>query len=264
RLGEDHATQLLVDRAKGWLSERGGTEHDVHVVLLEAFTFRIQQALQGKPAAGPLPAEVLEYAAQLAQDVRFKVDRLRMTSRILEPHHEVNAFRTYRAREFDNFQKALLQLQDIHDRESLEKEARRLLADAGSPRHGHFRRFKAVDAALREAPRIGEDFAREVLEQTPAACDAHDNLMEQAEMLERALVVAAHFNQAQAVEALLQRRGPGPSPAGRGAPSPLPRGPRKEGADRPGLHLHRHARPGAGRAGAARHRRTAGKAGARV
>src|SRR5205814_8862961 len=141
RLGEDHATQLLVDRAKGWLSERGGTEHDVHVVLLEAFTFRIQQAQQGKPAAGPLPAEVLEYAAQMPQDVRFKVDRLRMVSRILEPHHEVDAFRTYRAREFDGFQKALLQLQDTHDREHLERECRRLLAEVTAGKHGNLRRF---------------------------------------------------------------------------------------------------------------------------
>jgi hypothetical protein len=202
RLGDDNVATRLLGRAEEWLKERGGPEQDVHVVLLQAFRHRIEQALQGKPVAGPLPAEVLEYAAQMPQEVRFKVDRLRMTSRILEPHHEVDAFRTYH--KLDDAQAALVRLQDIADREQLEKESRRLLADAfraSSP--SHYRRFMTVDALLRAAPRTSEDFAREVLALAPATCDAHDDLMERGRVLGRALVVAAHFSQADIVPALL-------------------------------------------------------------
>lgn len=205
RLGEETTARQLLSRAKAWLSERGGAEADVHQVLLEAFDFRVQQALAGKALAGSLPANLVEYTAAMAQEVRFKVDRLRMTSRILEPHHEIDAFRSYRAREYDAFQRALLALQDIVDRPALERECRRVLAEAYTGAGGSARRFRAVDACLRAAPRLSAELAGEILDRALEACDAHDALMEQATFLERALMVAAHFNRVELVPDLLER-----------------------------------------------------------
>ena len=97
RLAESRAglgTHELRNRARALLGGRGGAEADVHHFLREAFEYRIAQALDGKPAVGSLPPEQLEYlevleredAGQEGRTSRYKADRLRQHSRILEPH----------------------------------------------------------------------------------------------------------------------------------------------------------------------------------
>jgi hypothetical protein len=198
RLGEDAAARHLATAAKAWLSEFEGMEKDVHQVLMEAFHFRIQQALEGKPAAGPLPVELLEYAEQLDFLPRYKVDNLRMRSRILEPHEKIKAYR-HAFLALPDFDKALHQLTDLLDRTALEKECQRLLAAARDPHQ----RFRAVLAALNVAPRIGEAFAAGLLAQVPAVCTEPVDVIEQARLLEQALFTAAHFNHGEAVQTIL-------------------------------------------------------------
>jgi hypothetical protein len=208
RLGEESAARQLAARAKEWLDQREVPEKDVHHFLLEAFDFRIQQALQGKPVSGSLSKEWFELLAdkEVGQWSRFKVDRMRTHSRILEPHEEVNAFRRIHARVHDAFHNALLFLPDIIDRAGLEKECRRLLAQAEKASgQRSYQRFKVVEAALKVAPRIGEEFAREMLARVPEVGDGHGDAFERARLLEQALFVAAHFNHADAVQALLAR-----------------------------------------------------------
>src|SRR5262249_34866383 len=61
RVGEVDASRALVCRAKAELATAG----EVHGFLLQAFDYRIGQALAGKPHGGPLPPEQLEYLASM-------------------------------------------------------------------------------------------------------------------------------------------------------------------------------------------------------
>jgi hypothetical protein len=199
RLGEDQMCRQLMSNARTWLDSRRGPQEKVHDVLRDAFEYRIHQALTGKPVAGPLPQEQLEYVAkQLDHNMRYKVDRMRMRSRILEPDEKIDAFRTFYAR--DEFRQALDMLPDIIDRSILEKECMRLLTAADDVPS---RRLQAVEAALKVAPRLGEEFAMTRLADVHGLCQADCDVFEQARLLEQALFVAAHFNQPATVQQML-------------------------------------------------------------
>jgi hypothetical protein len=201
RLGEDRVCGELLQSARSWLEKRAGDQNPVHAVLLDAFEYRIHQALTGKAVGGPLPPEQMAAISKdLNQNMRYKVDRMRMRSRILEPHEKIDAFRTHFASVLDEFNRDLVMLPDIIDRPRLEKESQRLLAVAGKV---PARRLHAVEAALKVAPRLGEEFALERLAEVPELCRADCDVFEQANLLEQALFVAAHFNQAATVQQML-------------------------------------------------------------
>src|SRR5262249_587172 len=152
RLGEDRVCRGLMASARKWLDTRGAHQAEVHKVLLQAFDYRIHQALAGKPAAGPLPQELLEYVAKaLDEDMCYKVNRMRMRSRILEPHETINAFHIRYPNAFDDYQGALVLLPNIIDRSTLEKECIRLQKlSAPLPTH----RLRDVAGTLKVAPRL--------------------------------------------------------------------------------------------------------------
>jgi hypothetical protein len=201
RLGEDRAAKHLTSLAEAWLAEQVDLDKDVHIVLKDAFRYRIQQALEGKPASGPLPTDLLEFAEQLAHLPRYKIDSLRMRSRILEPHEKINSIRNLYMGVLPEFDKALLALPDILDRARLERESQRLLAAAKNP----LQRFNAIKALLTVAPGLGDAFAAPLVLEATAVCKDPIDEFEQAELLERALFMAAHFNQGEAIQGLLAR-----------------------------------------------------------
>ena len=94
RLGERDACMMLVQRAKAVL----GDEDDAHQLLFNGFECRIRQALDGQPAGGPLPAELMEYLELLRKNRRqedvpglgYVVDGLRKASRVLEPDQRID------------------------------------------------------------------------------------------------------------------------------------------------------------------------------
>ena len=65
RLGEAAAARTLLRQASESI-ERVGTE--AHTFLLQAFQYRIDQVLAGRPHAGPLPAEQQEYLEHMRQE----------------------------------------------------------------------------------------------------------------------------------------------------------------------------------------------------
>lgn len=64
----------------------------VHDVLRAAFDFRIGQVRDAKPPRGPLPEPLLRRIAALPPDARYVVDKLRESSRVLEPTVRVEAY----------------------------------------------------------------------------------------------------------------------------------------------------------------------------
>jgi hypothetical protein len=201
RLGEDEATRLQ-ERAAGQLAKG----EPFHQFLLKAYSYRIRQAQEGKPLAGPLPEALLEY---LAFDIsqRPPYDRLRQYSRIIEPHQRVRWDQDYLA-VTDDLDRELVQLPRIVSRKSLVTRCRQLLAEyATEPA----KRTRVLQAVLEQAPRLGEDFAATLLPQAVACYDGlpaageEKALLQRAELLDKTLLVAAHFDRPEDVQALVAR-----------------------------------------------------------
>jgi hypothetical protein len=217
RLGEVEACHRVRERAKADLTEAG----EAHEFLLQAFDYRISQALEGKTHCGPLPTHMMEYLAHLTEERKergdtwgtgpvYLIDCLRRISRILEPDQEIEPYR-HAVRFMPNLERDLGELPDILDREEVAERVRRLLKDLPRGKDSDMGREQILRAALDQAPRVGEKFAVEMVKMAPAAFDARsswvqaDEFQHAAKLLEKGMFVASHFNQAEVVQQLVAR-----------------------------------------------------------
>jgi hypothetical protein len=205
KLGESDAARELLARAQSALN----SADDAHTFLLGAFRHRIQQGLDAKPHTGPLPAEQMEALERMWLLPRYVVDRLRKHSRILEPDQRINPYRRWGPHPND-FGVALAELTDLTDSGEIVRRIDRLLAAPDGSR-GIEPRARVLRAALEAAPRVGEDFAKRMLDQALPTYDAlpepkdRGTLIEQAAFLEKALFVAGHFGRIEHVHPLVAR-----------------------------------------------------------
>jgi hypothetical protein len=226
RLGEADSARELLHRAHAALIPRddgsrripGPDEHErreVQSFLYGVYEYRVKQSLEGKPHAGPLPSEHLEYLENMGKEQagrmpRYGIDRLRQHSRILDPDTKIDPYRHWQSRE-GGLDRALVELADLIDRQEVADRVRKLLSELPRGAKGADARAKVLRAALEQAPRVGEAFAREVLEKAVPAYDelpeAPDpaTLVERAKYLERGLFVAAHFDALDVVQQLVAR-----------------------------------------------------------
>ncbi len=224
RLGEADASRRLLRRATDGLAERG----DAHNTLLAGFRYRTEQALAGKPHGGPLPTDQLEYLEELGREYearhregrydpnqpvnpRYIVDRMRKVSRILEPDQQIDPYRYYLARTDGDLAAELALLPDVFDVKEVVARVRRLLQKPPKGASGPEARAQILRAGLDQAPRVSEEFARELLDQVAAAFDAPGKgedvalMMARADLVEKALFVAAHFDRAEHIPHLVSR-----------------------------------------------------------
>jgi hypothetical protein len=206
RLGEADAARLLLGRAQAVLGEKD----DAHQFLLTAYKYRITQALDGKPHTGPLLADHMEYLEHMERLQRYVVDRLRRHARVLEPDQKIDPYRHWGAR-ISDFDKALAELTDLTDRQELANRVQKLLRDVPKGAKGNEARARVLRAGLEAAPRVSEEFARQMLDQTIPAYDALPEaretaaLVDQAAFLEKALFTAAHFDRIEHIHPLVER-----------------------------------------------------------
>jgi hypothetical protein len=216
RLGEAAACRDLLLQAWQVLED----QDLVHHLLLQAYDYRIQQALKGQAHTGPLPAEQLEALERMETLTRYRVDRLRHHSRILEPQEKIDPYRgAVRRRALlllgDNLGHELANLPSLTDRAQLADGIHRLLQQTSSRVKQKMERVRVLGVALELAPRLGEEFAQEMLGQVMPTLDglpevlAQAGLLEtvltQAELLEKGLFLAAHFDQAEYVQTFVAR-----------------------------------------------------------
>ena len=212
RLGEHDAAVALLRRAGAVLAE----EDDAHQLLFAGFDYRVRQALDGKPHGGPLPDEQMEMLDLLRKTDRresgthlhYVVDRLRDTSRVLEPHQKVEPYRYTFAR-ISEIENALAELPDVLDRKEVADRVHALLRGLPKGATGNTERHRVVRTALDLAPRVGEEFG-EMLDHAVAVYDASESgdpyaLDNQAKLLQRALFVAAHYDRVEHIHPLVAR-----------------------------------------------------------
>ncbi len=203
RLGLASTSGRLFAEARDLL----GDDDDVHIFLVAAYGHRVQQALEGKTDGHPLPAELLTKLRHMdPEHQRYKIDRLRQQSRVLEPCEKIDPYRGHVQRHyFDALHRKLASLAEITDRQLLGQEARRLLRDEAEAGTARAALPRVLATALELAPRVGEPFALELLGRVGSVLDALSETAEITPLLERALFVAAHFGQTAHVEQFVTR-----------------------------------------------------------
>jgi hypothetical protein len=212
RLGEGLECQRLRERACEVLGEK----NDVHAFLLAAFDHRIQQAIDGKGVGGALPRDFFDLlpAAETHGDEESKrrrdnqliADRLRQKSRILEPHQSVDAYGRFFSTDRDKLRQTLAVLADVADKQELESKIRAMLEQATPKRNTTQSELpRVLRTAFMVAPRLGESFALELLEKIDSGLAKNPDIELQADLLEKALLLAGYFDQSSHVQRLVAK-----------------------------------------------------------
>jgi hypothetical protein len=211
RLGQAEASRALLRPA----AERLGKLDEVHRCLAQAFVYRTEQALAGRPHTGPLPAEVFKpldtpEKPTSAKLQRYMVNRMREYSRILEPQERVDPYASWTTRD-DRLLTELTELQEVRDRAALEKRIRQMLDAAEKERRDLKTRLTVLAGVLPLAPRVSEPFTAELLGRVaPLLKEQQDAggaavLMRQPALLEESLALAGDINRADLAKDLAAR-----------------------------------------------------------
>ncbi len=207
RLGETDAANALRKRAQTVLS---GLD-EAHQFLLRSFEYRIQRSIEGKSQTGPLPPELSATLEGMDKFAAFKVNRLRGDSRILEPDQRINPYAQYFRSSMSDQELALTKLAELQDKTAIVEEVHRLLEGVPQGSEGAEMRQPILRAALALSPRVGEDYARQMLGEATLAFDDAPvqvdpaKIGERAAFLEEALGVAAHFDIVEQIGPLVER-----------------------------------------------------------
>jgi hypothetical protein len=199
RLGDAAGARRLVRESAAVLAKRD----PLATWLLRAFEHRIDQVIEGKAGGGQLPRELLD-ALERLEDARYKADRLRQHSRIIEPHEKIDAFRKFRKYR-DDLNPALDALYDVRDRGELADRLGRLLRRKRDASGAGQSEVRLLGTALELAPRLGEAFARDLLGRVAKAIDRLPDLRDRAVLLEKALHLALHFDERASVASFVGR-----------------------------------------------------------
>jgi hypothetical protein len=194
RLGASVEGRRLLADAEAVLSQ----QDDLHQLVLRGYTYRIEQALEGRPHAGTLPADVLTSYSRLDRMLQYAANRLRCQSRILEPQEKLTPYRSLR-RYTSPFDPELFALMDIVDPKDLGNRIKRLLEQQSQKAISLKERVRTLEVALQVGTRLNEtlltellDLAIAVLNQIPGTHDPSVLTRQIAKLLNEALLLLEH------------------------------------------------------------------------
>jgi hypothetical protein len=219
RMGEVNQARRLQEQATEILAK---TEDETHSFLLQAYVYRIEEAIAGRPHSGSLPTAQLEEledinakAEAVAKEKQpglpnphreslFKINRLREKSRILDPQDVIDAYSPFKTAHA-GLERELVLLVGGTATEGVANRLREMLkSEKKAPEQQ-----KILSAALGAAARLGEEFAVEMLDalikSQLAGAPVLDlnELIERAKVLERAMFLAAHFDRVELLQRLV-------------------------------------------------------------
>ncbi len=194
RLGRTERAAQLRDAATSALP-KGDAIHDL---LSRAYVARIGQALEGLPAETPLPAEVSASLNALAKLDRYKVDRVRQSSKVLEPHERLDPIMAFQRGEADPRGPEFADLRGASEPAVIEKGVAAIMAKAKESTPDE--RARLYDGVMDFFPAIGHERAVAHLETILGSVQdvvAHRRV----QLFEEALMLAGHLG-----EEMLARR----------------------------------------------------------
>lgn len=201
RIGRHERARELAAQAAQALA--GVATDPVHRYLIGAFTARIEQASAGAPPETPLPEPLHAEYVSLDRMARYKVDRLREASKILEPVVRLNAIVAFRDRQLDARGPEFAALGAITNRAMRAAEVDKLVEIARADTGERTRLVAGILDVLFEFP-----------ESQAVPIFAHTRLLiaevaveRRATLYAKALLVAGHFGRVELVPDLLEHLG---------------------------------------------------------
>jgi cellulose synthase operon protein C len=223
RVGLPTRSRELLKSADAFLAAKRAAERDsaddtyeVHDYLVRAFRYRVEQALLGKPHAGPLPADWRDSLDSGLKESsgnypRYLVDRMRQQSRILEPQERFDPYRDFTQKHIGELEKRLAGLPDIKDARQLNSTIQDLIRSGAGRSPNPDEMISILAEALILSPRAGESLTIELLARVELVLDRQMSGMDaahvgkKARLLDRALFMAANYDRTDAVQRLWPR-----------------------------------------------------------
>jgi hypothetical protein len=198
RLGETARARTLRQEALTQLDARD----PVHDFLMAAYGARIDQALEGLPIEAPLPPAIAQKLEGLERLARYKVDRLRQTSTLLEPQERLDPFRGFLGSTRDARGPELAALRGIADLDALALAIAKHLEHATATTTSIDERARLFDGLMDFLPLLAESQAAPMLEQIAAGLSEIPPVR-RAVLAEEALMLAGHFGRSELATRLI-------------------------------------------------------------
>ncbi len=211
KLGEVTAARELLASAKSQLlspAPESRLPDPARQFLFDAFAWRVENAIQGKPHSGPLPTHLNDRLARLDElrgksiiGPRYIVDRLRHISWVLEPQERLDPYASKNRNASSVVLNAFATIRDEFEPNQVKAAIGRCLREnlsAGDRLHG-------LNYALQFAPRAGQEFTIGLVKTIPNEISRSLSLTggkqphpeyfdRQCKILEKAVVLAAHYD----------------------------------------------------------------------
>ncbi|MBW2735448.1 MAG: hypothetical protein JRH20_23945 [Deltaproteobacteria bacterium] len=186
RLGEGERATDLMGAARGVLD----LEDEIHGFLCDAFCARVEQALEGLSSLSALPPAINARLNGLPRFSRYKVDRLRQASSILEPQERLDPVVGFQRNEVDPRGAEFGPLRELTDPEAIATAIAALMhhACASEP----VERARIFDGAMDFFPHLQEGQVVPLLQQIVGGVDDMAPTS-RFEILEEALMVSGLF-----------------------------------------------------------------------
>lgn len=203
RLAQAERARALRDGALAALDRND----PVHQYATRAFVARIEQALEGAAPDTPLPPEVNGLLTGLDATNRYKVDRLRHFSQVLESQERVDAFGGfYRTLSPNARGEELAALRGLREPSELLKAIEARMAVAADPNLSIDERVRLIDGLLDFLPQLPESQALPLLQRFLAMAEGMA-AKHRAVVLEDGLKIAGHFGRTALVKQLVLQIG---------------------------------------------------------
>jgi hypothetical protein len=210
RLGEMTTARDLMNSAVKALKNKWNPDpihQRAHDFLADAFVYRIEHALQGKPHSGPLSDPLLKRLETIDEgrslqgmQPRYAVDRFREQSWIIEPHDRIDPYLQNR-RSLNEIHRVMASLQDVRDGAKIRQTVSALLKNHPEVDD----RMTILFHFLPIAYRAGEEFTVGLLQMVPSLIQPGRRVgmgvdspsvqnEKQAKLLEKSLILAGHYD----------------------------------------------------------------------
>ncbi len=185
RLGRVEVARAFTERAQKLLD----FDEPVHGFLARAYLARVEQAIEGLPAETPLPSEVAARLNALDTFARYKVDRVRQFSNVLEPQERLDPVAAFHRGERDPRGPEFEQLRGQSDVDLIEQAIAVIVAKA--KKSAPDERARLYDGVMDFFPLASADSAIAHLH-TIASSIEDVPAPRRAQLFEEALMLAGH------------------------------------------------------------------------
>lgn len=200
RLGQADQARALAVAA----TEALDATEPIHGFLSRAYNARVAQALEGQAPETPLPPDIAAELNALNTFQRYKVDRLRQSSALLEPSERLDPARAFGRGARDLRGEEFAALRDIQDPVKVAAEVEALTSRATAPKLAAPERQRLLGGLLDTLPRLPPARALPLLDRLVGALEGLPGEV-QGQLLGDALTLAALFGRADRATALAGR-----------------------------------------------------------